>query len=132
MGKATVQDARSLKKALDSYGFASGQIINWSKSFVYFINTPELRKIKISNILGCKLGSLLASYLGLPLGQDPPDTFWGTLVDKFHKNLASWKGSLLSQAVKVQLLKSTLQSIPLYAMSLFRIPTKYVEVIEKL
>ncbi|XP_057851799.1 uncharacterized protein LOC131061986 [Cryptomeria japonica] len=130
MGKAIVKDSRSLKKALDSYGSTIGQLINWSKSFVYFINTQKRRRTKISNILGCQVGSLPASYLGLPLCHDPLDTFWGALVDKFHKKLSSWKGALLSQAGKVQLLKSTLQSIPLYAISLFRIPAKYAQAIE--
>ncbi|XP_059068591.1 uncharacterized protein LOC131859080 [Cryptomeria japonica] len=132
MGKASVQDSGSLNKALDSYGIAIGQLINWSKSFVYFINTLERRQIKISKILGCQLGNLPASYLGLPLCQDPPDTFWGALVDKFHKKLAGWKGSLLSQAGNVHLLKSTLRSIPLYAISIFRISAKFAEAIEKI
>lgn len=53
-------------------------------------------------------------------------------MDKFHRKLASWKGSLLNQASKVQLLKSTLKSIPLYVINLFRIPAKFVEAIEKI
>ncbi|XP_057850689.1 uncharacterized protein LOC131061171 [Cryptomeria japonica] len=129
MGNSSVKDSRSLKKALDRYGSATGQLINWSNSFVYFINTPERRQTKISAILGSQIGNLPASYLGLSLFQVPPDTFRGALVDKVHKKLAGWKGSLLSQAGKVQLLKSTLQSIPLYAISLFRIPVKFAEAI---
>lgn len=85
MGKSSVKDSRSLKKALDSYGIATGQLINWTKSFVYFIKTLKRRQIKISNILGCQLGNLHASYLGLLLCQVPPDTFWGALADKFHR-----------------------------------------------
>ncbi|XP_059070509.1 uncharacterized protein LOC131860151 [Cryptomeria japonica] len=101
MGKASMQDSRSLKKVLDSYGTTTGQLINWSKGFVYFINTLKRRQIKMSNILGCQLGNLPASYLWLPLCQDHLDTFSGALLDKFHKKLAGWKGSLLSQVGKV-------------------------------
>ncbi|XP_059075419.1 uncharacterized protein LOC131875341 [Cryptomeria japonica] len=108
MGNYFVKDSRSLKKSLDRYGSAIGQLINWSKSFIYFRNTPERRHTKISNILGSQIGNLPAFYLGLPLCQVPPDTFWGALVDKVHKKLAGWQGSLLSQAGKVHLLKSTL------------------------
>ncbi|XP_059075469.1 uncharacterized protein LOC131875376 [Cryptomeria japonica] len=108
MENSSMKYSRSLKKDLDRYGSATGQLINWSKSFVYFINTLERRQTKSSNILRSQIGNLPASYLGLPLCQVPLDTFWGALVDKVHKKLAGWKGSLLSQAGKVQLLKSTL------------------------
>lgn len=43
-----------------------------------------------------------------------------------------WKGSFLSQEGKVVVLKSISQSIPLYAMSLFKIPRKYALFIEKI
>lgn len=38
----------------------------------------------------------------------------------------------MSQAGKVLLLKAPLQNLPVYALSLFKIPAKFVEIIEKI
>lgn len=132
MGKSEVKEARNLKQAINLYSSASGQLVKWNKSVVYFLNTPILRQHKIAKILGCSIGSLPSSYLGLPLGLKAPDSFWEDLINKFSKKLASWKGNLLSQAGKLTLLKASLQSIPTYALSLFKIPSKYAEAIDKI
>lgn len=112
LGEALVVEAKNLKTYLNNYSKASGRTINWNKSSLYFINVPENRQRKIKKILGCQIGKLLATYLGLPLGLNPLDSFWSPTVDKFHKKLAGWKGTLLSQAGKVQLLKSSFQRFP--------------------
>ena len=75
MGEAFVRNARNIKKALEDYGHASGQIINWNKSVIYFINVNDNRKNKIKRIIGCQIGTLLGSYLGLSLYLDPLDIF---------------------------------------------------------
>ena len=46
--------------------------------------------------------------------------------------LAGWKGSLLSQVGKVIVLKSILQNVSLYALSVFKIPRKFAQAIEKI
>ena len=43
MGEALVRNARNIKNALEDYGQASGQIINWNKSVIYFINVNDNR-----------------------------------------------------------------------------------------
>ncbi|XP_057860364.1 uncharacterized protein LOC131069069 [Cryptomeria japonica] len=108
MGTSFVGEAIVLKSALNLYERASGQMVNRAKSSIFFFNTPEVRRKKIANILGCSDGVLPSTYLGLPLGSKPSDYFWLSLIDHFNRKLAGWKGGLLSQAGKVQLLKSTL------------------------
>ena len=132
LGKTNVREARSLKKALNLYSIVYGQLIKWGKSSLFFVNTPDHRQRKIANILRCSIGSFLRTYLGLPLGPSPSDTFWEDLVKKFNKKLVGWKGNKLSQAGKVILLKVCLQSLPTYASSLFRIPTKFADAIDKI
>ena len=83
MGEASVRIARKIKKSLVDYGNASGQIINWRKSVMYFINVSEARQNKIKKVIGCEIGSLPGSYLRLPLGLNPPDSFWNLLIVKF-------------------------------------------------
>ena len=131
MGKSEVREARNVKHAINCYSAASGQLVNWSKSAVFFLNTPLPRQLKIAKILGCSIGALPSSYLGLPLGLKAPDSFWEVLINKFSKKLAGWKGNFLSQAGKLTLLKASLQSIPIYALSLFKIPSKFADSIDK-
>ena len=66
------------------------------------------------------------------LGPKPPKSFWNGIIDRFNKKLASWKGVSLSQAGKHTLVKSTLQNLPTYALSLFGIPVKHAEKMEKI
>ena len=82
--------------------------------------------------MGCEIGSLPTIYLGLPLGQKPPDSFWNGILDKFNKKVTGWKGATLSQAGKCLLVKSTLQNLATYALSLFVIPSKFVERMDKI
>lgn len=119
MGEASARNARNIKNALEDYVQAFGQIINWNKSVIYFINVNDIRQNKIKRIIGCEIGTLSGSYLGLPLFMDPPEIFWSSLIDKIHSKLARWKGSLLSQAGKIIFLKSILYNVSLYALSVF-------------
>lgn len=132
MGKASVSEGKNLKQLLDKYGRASGQLTNNKKSSLFFFNTPVHRQIKIARILGCRVDSLPATYLGLPLSLKPPNSFWLSLVERFSKKLVGWKGALLSQAGKLQLLKASLQNLPIYTLSLLKIPDKFADAIEKI
>lgn len=131
-GEASVREARNVKSILNTYSNATGKLINWSKSLVFFINTPTDRQRKIADILGCNIGVLPSTYLGIPLGNKPPDLFWNNLIDRFNKNLEGWKGITLSQTGKVLLIKSTLQNLPTYALSLFFIPSKVADTLESI
>ena len=95
MGEASVRNASNIKIALEDYGQALGQVINWNKSVIYFININVSKQNKIKKIIGCEVGSLPGSYLGLPLCLDPPESFWSLLIDKIHMKLAGWRGSHL-------------------------------------
>lgn len=131
-GEASMREAKAMKEVLDCYVRGSIQLINWDKISLYFLNTPEDRQRKIARILGCNMGVFPSSYLGLPLGLNPPDSFWNGIMDRFSKNLGGWKGATHSQARKCQLVKSTLQNLPMYALSLFVILVKFAERMEKI
>lgn len=131
LGKAEFRKARNLKNSLNFYSSATGQLINWNNSS-FFISTLAARQGKIGNILGWFIGYFLCTYLGLPLGLNPLESSWEDLINKFNKKLAGWKGNLLTQAGKVTLLKSYLQSIPTYALTLFRILGKFSNAIDEI
>ena len=121
-----------MKEILDLYTRGLGQLINWDKSLIFFINTPEDRQRKIVRILGCGVGKLPSTYLGLPLGTKPPNSFWNGIIDRFSKKLVGRKGASLNQESKCLLVISTLQNLPMYALSLFGIPIKFAKKMEKI
>lgn len=131
-GEAIVQEAKVLKNFLDTYMRGIGQSINWEKSLVFFVNTPNDQERKIAQILGRGVGSLPSSYLVMPLGSKPPESFQNGIIDRFNKKLVGWKGATLTQVGKCIMVKSTLQNLPTYALSLFGILVKYVDRMEKI
>ena len=110
-GEASVKEAKVIKDLLDMYIIELGQLINWEKSFFFFINTFEDKQRKIARILGFGVEKVLSSYLELPMCTKPPDSFWNEILDRFSKKLVGWKGASLSEASKCLLVKSTLQNL---------------------
>lgn len=74
-------------------------------------------------ILGCKIGSLPSSYLGLPLGAKfKSKEVWNPVIERITLRLDSWKAKLLLNGSRSTLLKIVLASIPNYFLPLFTIP----------
>ena len=71
-------------------------------------------------------------YLGLLLGATFKEmAIWNPVLERVEKRLASWKRLYLSKDGKITLIKSTLSSIPTYFLSLFPIPAKVANQLEK-
>ena len=87
----------------------------------------------LTEILGCKVGTLPMSYLNMPLGVlHSSPSIWSSILEKIERKLAEWKKLYLSKGGRLTLLKSTLFSPPTYVLSLFTIPTYVANRIEKL
>lgn len=56
---------------------------------------------------------------------------WGFLVDNFSKKLQSWKGKMISIGGRVTLINSVLSAVPLYILSLFRVPKNILKQIDR-
>ena len=69
------------------------------------------------------MGRLPTSYLGLPLGAHHKSVVvWDGVEERFRKRLAMWKIQFISKGGRITLIRSTLSSMPIYLMSLLRIP----------
>ena len=87
----------------------------------------------LAEFLGCRIGSLPMTYLGMPLGAfHKSPTVWNPILEKIERKLAGWKKMYLSKGGRLTLLKSTLSSLPTYFLSLFTIPTHVANKIERL
>ena len=83
--------------------------------------------------LGCGVGSLPTTYLGLPLGTPHKSMgVWDSIVDRFRKRLASWKRQYISKGGRLKLIQSTFSSLPIYFLSLFRMPKVVCSRFEKI
>ena len=73
--------------------------------------------------LGCKVGALPSTYLGLPLGASHKSVVvWDGVKERIRKRLALWKRQFISKGGRITLIWSTLVSMPIYLMSLLRMP----------
>ena len=77
----------------------------------------------LASELGCCTRTLPTTYLGLPLGMRHNSTIvWDGVEERFRRKLALWKRQYISKGGRLTLIRSTLSNLPIYLMSLFRLP----------
>ena len=73
--------------------------------------------------LGCKVGALPASYMGLPMGAPHNSVVvWDGIEERFKNRLSLWKRQYIFEGGRLTLIRSTLSCLLVYFMSLFRLP----------
>jgi hypothetical protein len=83
------------------------------------------------NLIGFNLGTLPFNYLGVPIFKGKPKArYFIPFADKLKSKLSAWKASLLSIAGRVQLVKSVIQSMLVYSMSIYSWPASIIKTIE--
>jgi len=110
----------------------SGLRINLGKSKLVPIGEVEDVE-SLAHILGCRIGSLPMTYLGMPLGASFKSiSIWNGVIEKMERRLASWKKLYLSKGGRVTLIHTTLSSIPSYYLPLFSSPMSVAKKLERL
>jgi hypothetical protein len=121
-------------KILKTYEEASGQEINLTKSEVFFSrNLSMAAQEDLSNIMGVRHVLGTGNYLGLPsmIGRKKKSVF-AYIKDRIWKRINSWRGRSLSRAGKEVMIKSVLQAIPSYVMSIYLLPDSTIKDIERM
>nr|GEX64674.1 nucleotide-binding alpha-beta plait domain-containing protein [Tanacetum cinerariifolium] len=118
----------TILRVLDCFYHASGFHINMTKSklmgFLVSIDKMDQAAMKI----GCAVLKVPFSYLGTKVGCLMSLTLsWNEIVNNFLARLSKWKMKTLSIGGRLALLKSLLGSLPIYHMSLFKVPSKVIK-----
>lgn len=86
-------DARQrfcLKAVLNTFAASTGLSVNFSKSIIVPINVSEEKMKILAGTLGCQVGSLPFTYLGLPMGTTKPRIEdFSPLLDKVERKLSA-------------------------------------------
>ena len=83
--------------------------------------------------IGCASLDAPSSYLGSKVGGIMSRIqSWNEVVDKLSTRLSKWKMKTLSIGGRVTLLKSVLGSLPIYYMSLYKVPMKVLQKLESI
>jgi hypothetical protein len=77
----------------------------------------------IAQSLSCKIGEFPMQYLGVPVHHSKlkRDDIQH-VVDKILKRAAGWRGKLINDAAKLELVRSVLASISIYLLSVIKFP----------
>ncbi|XP_016168738.1 uncharacterized protein LOC107611308 [Arachis ipaensis] len=112
---------KNYRRILRCFELMSGLSINFDKSSLIPINCDDQWVQCMSRMLGCKIASLLVKYLGIPLGANPRLVrTWKPIIEKVEEKLSIWKAKILNRAGKLVLIKSVLNSLPVYYLSLYK------------
>ena len=106
---------------LDQYQMGSRQLVNMSKSAIFFSNNcTEIDKEAVKQSTGIQKEALSEKYLGLPtaVGRSTKTTF-EAIPRKLRGLMGGWGEKQLSCEARETLIKSVAQAIPTYSMSCF-------------
>lgn len=122
--KADVDQAQIIKSVITTFENCSGQLLSPSKcSLLVNESLDQDTSEQLRAVLGVERVDFEAKYLGLPTpnGRIRCGLFQ-PLEERFHKRMIAWKEKFLSAAGKEVLIKSVAQALPIYIMSVFKLP----------
>lgn len=128
-----IKENQNLAAVLNRYCFASGHAINLNKSGIFFNRgCPESLRRNIASMLRVPVIDKIGKHLGIPSnwGQTKKQMFaW--ILARVNMKLEGWKEKLISKAGKETLIKTIVQALPQYAMSIFKIPISVCQAVEQ-
>lgn len=127
--KANLQQAAVVKEALGIYERCTGQLLSPAKcSLLFGKHCPEQMKEAIKSVLQVQQNTFKDKYLGLPTPSGRMKAGkYQSLMDRLMKRLSDWAEKFLSMGGKEVLIKSVIQALPTYAMSVFKLPSGFCE-----
>ncbi|XP_056688018.1 uncharacterized protein [Spinacia oleracea] len=130
---ATKDYLEKIVNILNDFGEISGLKISMSKSTLIFpSNLHHSIREDIAGDYGFKISSSFGKYLGVDIRPNKLKiSNYLTLLDKSMDRVRGWQAKLLNMAGRCTLIKSVLNSYPLYAMQTNILPTSITYALEK-
>ncbi|KAK2665571.1 hypothetical protein Ddye_004145 [Dipteronia dyeriana] len=124
----------SNSKVLETYSIASGQLVNYGKLVVCFSASISAREgDRLAAIMGVNRVECHEKYLGLPcFSSRYKQKIFMDIMDRVWGRIKGWGEKLLYVEGKEILVKAVVQSIPTYAMSLFKLSKSLIVEIQRL
>jgi hypothetical protein len=128
------KDVRSILEVLDIYAQWSGQVVNASKSSIFFSNRiPDSRHQELIRISGFSIGNFPTRYLGVPIFPGRVKAwYFEDLLVKIYKKIEGWKMRYLSAGARLLLIKHVLSSLPVHLLSVLPVPKQIFGKINRL
>ncbi|KAK3193002.1 hypothetical protein Dsin_024312 [Dipteronia sinensis] len=117
-----VRNLRRVVHAFRVYGSISGQLVNWSKSSIFFGSLVSPAQISsLQSLVEMQIGRLPLSYLGAPLFRGKPrKSVLMPIADKILSKFAKWKGKSLSLAGRPTLIRSVITGSLVHSFMVYK------------
>ncbi|GKF04295.1 RNA-directed DNA polymerase, eukaryota, reverse transcriptase zinc-binding domain protein [Tanacetum coccineum] len=127
LGQWCDSNLKTISHVLDCFFRASGLRINLHKSKIMGIAVENSKVDFAAANIGCMTLKSPLSYLGVKVGGRMKCTnSWEEIINKLLNRLSKWNMKTLSIGGPLTLLKSVLSSMPIYYMSMFKVPKQLI------
>ncbi|KAK3193272.1 hypothetical protein Dsin_024582 [Dipteronia sinensis] len=129
----TVRNLRRVVHDFKVYGSISGQLVNWSKSSIFFGSSISPARISsLQSLVGMQIGRLPFCYLGVPLFRGKPRKFvLMPIADKILSKFAKWKHKSLSLAGRATLIRSVITSSFVHSFMVYKWLISLIQMVTK-
>lgn len=95
------------------------------------VNVEDAKVKSAANKLGCLVLKTSFTYLGTKVGENMSRKHaWNEVVEKVNSRLSRWKLKTLSIGGRFTLLNFVLGSMPIFHMSIFKVPSSILKSLE--
>lgn len=129
-GKATDQEANTMRTILNHFCAASGQVPNLQKSAILFSKNVDLTtRNVIKNIFPVPDLQPHTKHLGHPIifNHNDRNRAYNFILNKFRAKLTTLRANKLNHARRLTYIQSVLSSIPVYYMSTVLFSKSFVQ-----
>ncbi|GMJ04667.1 hypothetical protein HRI_004135900 [Hibiscus trionum] len=117
---ASKAEVNNIIRILRGFEVASGLKLNLSKSTILGVNVASSEVKSWAESTKCRSEEFPCKYLGLPLRcRKNSIALWTPVIEQFEKRFAGWKAKLLSLGGSIVMVKSVLENLPVFFMSIF-------------
>jgi hypothetical protein len=127
------EDVSCIMRMMKAFGDTTGLEINVCKSSVTTIRCSSLNMDEVLADFSGQRASFPIQYLGLPLTlRRTRLVHLQYIQDKAKAKLAGWQGKLVNVAGRRELVRSVLSSMPVYLLTVIKVPKKFIKELDKL